>query len=147
MDVTRTYAHNRPHTRIASHAYTSGVVPYPQAARDVTRVPEIAALRGTGSGGGRFGLASDKEAVRAAVEAADRLAVTPAVERCAAEVQALDAAGSVARLRERAEAAAAEVLAEFTSTTGAYALCCVVLYFVHACVRGCGRMLEHGLSI
>eukprot|EP00667_Euglena_gracilis_P017071 EG_transcript_17936 len=92
-----------------------------KAARDPSRVPAIAALRGYG-GEGRYSVPISAAPARvraAAEEAAWSEAVRPAVEGCAAQLAALRHSQRVAALRQSAEQLANAMVPNATDAAGA----------------------------
>eukprot|EP00562_Extubocellulus_spinifer_P027882 CAMPEP_0178651414 /NCGR_PEP_ID=MMETSP0698-20121128/22095_1 /TAXON_ID=265572 /ORGANISM="Extubocellulus spinifer, Strain CCMP396" /LENGTH=512 /DNA_ID=CAMNT_0020293035 /DNA_START=18 /DNA_END=1556 /DNA_ORIENTATION=+ len=73
-----------------------------KAARDPSMVPELVPLKPYGTDG-RYSSDAPEYLIQAAVEAATRLGIEPAIERCLSRLQAMDSSEAVQSFRGRVE--------------------------------------------
>ena len=73
-----------------------------KAARDPSRLPEIIPLKQYGTDG-RYATSAPTHLTEAAVAAATKIAIEPAVERCEAKLMAMDSSDAISGLRSRVE--------------------------------------------
>ena len=73
-----------------------------KAARDPTRLPEIIPLKQYGTDG-RYATSAPTHLTEAAVAAATKIAIVPAVKRCEAKLMAMDSSDAISGLRSRVE--------------------------------------------